>query len=381
MELKEERLSARQAVCVMVIYLCGSCVVLGGSTAAGRDAWICLVIAQAIAVPVLLVEARLLSLYPGKNLFGILEAAFGRVAGKIATGLMVWYAVHLCAMALRTYSEYAEIVAMPETPELPLLVLMLLVGAYLAKRGIGVMGKWAVGVFFLAFTFLVLIGMMLLNQMDFKNIFPILDNSMGTILSSSYGQFSLPFGESVLMLSVADKLPKKLKPGRFLFTGSVVAMLMLLWMMLRNLLALGAPLLKLETFPSYAAARIVDISDFLARIEGMISTNFLLLGVTRIAVCLLAASRGLSSLFRIEDDRAMVMPASLASLALAAVLAESFLEMLRFETVYPLYAVPFQLLIPLLAWICGEIKTHKNKAVRPRAKEAPQAPAADGPGV
>ena len=359
---------------MMAIYLCGSCVVLGGTTAAGRDAWICLLIAQAIAVPVLLAEARLPRLYPGKNLFEILEAAFGRVAGKIATALMVWYAIHICAMVLRTYSEYAKIVAMPETPELPLLILLLLVGAYLAKRGIRVLGKWSVGVFFLAALVLVLVGVMLLNQMDFNNLFPILDNSTGTILSSSYQQFALPFGESVLLLSVADKLPKKLSPAKFLLSGSVLAMLMLLWMMLRNLLALGAPMLKLETFPSYAAARIIDVSDFLARIEGMISTNFLLLGITRVSVCLLAASRGLSSLFRIEDDKAMVMPAALTALALAAVLAGSFMEQLRFETVYPFYAIPFQILIPLLALLCGEIRTHngKNKTVPARGKEAPQ---------
>ena len=344
--------------------------ILGGLTKAGRDSWLCLLFSQAAAVPVLLAEARLLNLYPGKDLFGILEAVFGRTVGKIATALLVWYAVQLCAMALRTYSEFVEIVAMPETPELPLLILLLLVGVYLAKCGIGVLGKWSVGVICFAIFILLLTSLLLFNQMDFRNVLPVLDNDAQTLLLSTYGQFSMPLGESVLILSIADCLPEKPRSGRLLFGGSVLATLILFWMMLRNLTALGPALMQLEYFPSYGAARIIHVSDFLARIEGTISTNFILFGVTRITVCLLAASRGIDSLFGLKGRGTMILPAALVSLALSVVLADSVMELVRFRDVYPLYAVPFQVVIPLAAWVCGEIRAARRRPRRPAGQNA-----------
>lgn len=368
--MKKGDLTMRQAVSTMVMYLLGNSLVLGGTTGAAQDSWISLLIAQGIALPLLLLEARLIRLYPGKNLFGMLEAALGRVAGKIAAALMVWYAIHLSAIVLRTYSEFVEIVAMPETPELPLMILMILTCVYLAKCGVKVLGKWSQVTLYIVSAIVMLTIVMLLNQLDLSNLLPVMSRGMAGVLPGAYGLFSFPFGESVLLLSIADFIPARENPFRLVLTGSLVTSLILLLVLLRNITALGPALLEAEYFPSYTAARIISVSDFLVRIEGSISTNFILSGITKITVCLLAAARGLASLFGVEDYRKLVLPATLSALALACILVESVMELINFDVVcYPVYAAPFEVVVPVLAWIAAELRGRARKKPKARPEQ------------
>ena len=368
--MKKGRLTMRQSVSTLVMYLLGNTLVLGGTTKAAQDSWISLLIAQGIALPLLLLEARLIRLYPGKNLFEILEAALGRVAGKIATALMVWYAVHLSALVLRSYSEFVEIVAMPETPELPLMVLLVLTCVYLAKCGVEVLGKWSQVTLYVVCSIVVLTIVLLLNQIDLSNLLPVMSRGVAGVMPGAYSLFSCPLGESLLLLSVADFIPARDSPYRVILTGSLLAVLIILLVMLRNIAALGPALLEAEYFPSYTAARIINVSDFLVRIEGSISINFIFSGLTKITVCLLAASRGLASLFGAEDYRKLVLPAALSAVALACVLADSIMEMINFIAVYPVYVVPFQIAIPVLAWVAAEIRGRRRKGPGARPEQA-----------
>ena len=119
--------------------------------------------------------------------------------------------------------------------------------------------------------------------------------------------------------------------------------------------------MKAEYFPSYISARIISISDFLARIEGSISTNFIFAGVSKIALCLLAASKGLANLFQIQNYKKIILPVSLTAVALSCILFSSTMEMINFLKIYMIYAIPFQIIIPVLVWLGCEIKTRFEK--------------------
>ncbi len=59
-----------------------------------------------IAVPCVLIYARILSLFPGEDIFSVAQTVLGKVAGKIAVALMSWFALHLGALVLRNFSEF-----------------------------------------------------------------------------------------------------------------------------------------------------------------------------------------------------------------------------------------------------------------------------------
>ena len=140
--------------------------------------------------------------------------------------------------------------------------------------------------------------------------------------------------------------------GIAILTGSLI----LLVIILRNILILGAPMVSASYFPSYTTARILHISDFLTRVEGTITMNFLLSGIVKITLCLIVAAKGIAKLFAIKDYKIMMMPASMLVTALCAIVYNSAMEMFGFIKYYQIYAIPFQILIPVLVWVTAEIR-------------------------
>lgn len=354
--MNSKYITMRQATCIIVVYICGSSVVLGGNSEAGQDSWISLLLAQIIVIPMVLVYARIMKLFPEKNIYEIIEILFGKIVGKIVTIFMLWYAIHLAALVLRNFSEFIEITSLPETPQLPLMIIMILVVVYAVKSGMEVLGKWALISLFIIVFIMLLTIVLLFNQMKLDNFLPMMNHSTKTILTASYEIFTFPFAETVLFLAVADYVRKEDSPIKIYILADALGALILLIVALRNIAALGPAMLKAEYFPSYLAARIISVSDFLARIEGSISTNFILGGITKIAVCILAASKGLASLFNIQDYKRMIFPAGLCALALGCIVFNNTMEMINFLKIYAIYAIPFQIIIPVAIWIGGEIR-------------------------
>ncbi len=365
--MRKDSITYTQAVFLLVQFLFGSSVVLGVSSIAGQDAWASLLIATAMMVPLLLVYARIMRLYPETDLFDILEILFGKIFGKVLIALITWYALHLCSLVVRNFTEFMQIVAFPETPQLPMMISLILVTAYLAISGVNILGKWSMIMLPIVALTVILTIVMATVDMDFTNLQPILANGFQKILLGGYQILTFPFAETVLFLGVAGSVRKEINPykmyGFAILTGSFILMLIIL----RNITILGSPMISASYFPSYVTARILHVSDFLTRVEGTITMNFLLSGIVKITLCLIVAAKGISKLFAIDDYKRMIMPTSMLAVALCAIVYKSAMEMFGFIVYYQVYAIPFQMIIPTAVWITAEIR---NKMQTKRRAEA-----------
>ncbi len=359
--MQKEMISMRQAFCIIALFICGSSVVMGGSSEAGQDSWISLLIAFVGVIPILLFYARIIRLYPDKDIFEIFDILFGKIIGRIFTVLMSWYALHLCALVLVNFSQFIEIMAMPEMPQLPLMIVMLGVTAFLAASGVETLGKWSIIILPIFCFTVTLTVIMSLKQMDFSNILPVMGNDFSKIAAGSLKLFSFPLAETVLFLGLAGSIKRQTSPYKLFIYATAFTVLILLVVMVRNIELLGPALMKIEYFPSYIAARIINVSDFLTRIEGTISMNFIISGITKITVCLLVATKGTAHLFGMPNYRKILIPVALLALSISAILYKSAMEMFAFIEAYQYYALLFQLIIPLIVWLFAEIKIRRQK--------------------
>ena len=361
----------RQMIYIMVMFIFGSSVIMGVNSTAAQDSWASLLLGMAFACPVLLVYARIIRLFPEKDLFAIIEILFGKIAGKIIILLMVWYAIHLGALVLRNFSEFIEIALMPETPQLPIAIAMILVVSYMAKSGIKTMGKWSIVMLPAIVLVLIITLLFSLNKMDFENILPFLEHDFGTISTGAFQLFSYPYAESVLFLCLAGAIRKNDNPYKLNIYALVISTAILLLVLLRNLFILGPAMVGSSYFPSFVAVRVIKVADYLTRMEGFIAMNFILAGIIKITVCLMAAAKGASALFGIRNHKQLVLPVSLLIVALSAIIYKNAMEMFNFIPIYKYYAAPFQIIIPLIIWIAAEIKTRKRRSAY--AQEEPLA--------
>ncbi|NLF28214.1 MAG: endospore germination permease [Clostridiales bacterium] len=344
---------------MLIMFNFGSSVVMGVSTEAAQDGWAALLMSVAFTLPVIIMYGRIAELNPGMGLFDAIEAQLGKVAGKVAAALLTWYALHLCALVLRNFSEFIQISSLLDTPQLPVMVVMMLTVSYLAKLGCKALGKWALATLPVVLFIVVLTVVLSINVMKFENILPVFEHSLGVIAEDAFKIFSFPLCETVLFLSVADGLLKTDNPKNIYVFGTLFSSGVLLVIILRNLFVLGAEVVETEYFPSYSAARIINLGDFISRIEGSISINFILAGITKITVCLIAAGKGLSRLFGIDDYRQMVIPTAFLVVALATIVYGNTMEMFAFIKYYAFYAMPFEVVLPASVWIASEIRKKK----------------------
>jgi spore germination protein KB len=360
--MKKDTITLRHAVSMITLFIVGSSLVIGLSRESKQDAWISILIAIAAVMPIVYVYARLMSRYPGMNLFDICMAAFGKILGKILIVLYVWYAIHLGSLILRNFSEFIQVTAFNEMPQTISLLAFIVLIIWVVKRGPEVLGRWAsITLPILLFTVLMTI-LLLIKDMHLSNLLPVGEN-LHEVPRDTLNNFSFPFAETVLFIGMLNTLKQGEKPGKAWLYGILIGGAVLLFgMFFRNALTLGFPLLGDEVFPSYGAVSIIIAGSVISRIENIVGANLLMAGFVKISVCLMAASKGMAKLFDAEDYRAYVAPLGLCMVALACIVYKNIMEMFDFLPVYAYYAFPFQVLLPIALCITAEIKfLVKNK--------------------
>jgi spore germination protein KB len=362
--MKKEILTRPQTIFLIVLFLFGNGVLKGIGGNVEQDAWFAIILSLIIIIPIIIIYTRIINLYPGKDLFDIIEIVFGKIFGKIITILFIWYFIHVGASVLRNFSEFIEITTMPETPQLPIMILLILIIAYIAKSGIEVLGKWSlitlsIIVFFLFFTFILSLG-----KADISNLFPILNHSAGAFASEAFTIFTFPFAECIILLGVGNSFKKEDKPTKTFIYAILISVALYIIAEIRNLLIIGSSMIRSSYFPTYSTVRVINIGDFLTRVEGLITINFTLAGITKIALCAIAASRGIKKLLNLTNYRIAVFPVSLLILALAPIIYENAVHMIDFLNVYRFYAIPFHIILPIIIWIIAEVKVKHQKKLR-----------------
>jgi spore germination protein KB len=367
--MNKELISGKQAVTIMVLFLIGSTIVTGVSSEAKQDSWIAFLLSIAMAVPALFVYARILHLFPGYDLYDIVFELYGKIVGRIITVLFIWYAIHLGSMVIRNYSEFVQIVAMPETPQLIIVLCMGILCIYAVKSGIETLGKWSMII--CPFVIIVVLFTTILSLKDMKihNLMPVME-SLNNITDSSFDTFAFPLAETVLLTTIFSSIRTKDSVYKVYYWGLGIGGLVILILTLRNLLVLGAPMIADLYFPTYYSASIIQIGNYISRIEGSVASLYILSGFVKISVCLFAASKGVSKVFNLESYRPIVAPIGILMMTLSCTIYTSVMEMFEFMKIYSYYMIPFQIILPLVILITAEINVRlKTKKELQPAKE------------
>jgi spore germination protein KB len=146
-------------------------------------------------------------------------------------------------------------------------------------------------------------------------------------------------------------------------TGILISTFLLLIVALRDLLVLGVPTMTMYYFPSYIAVSIISLGDFFTRIEVLIGIIFVFCGFVKTCVCMFSATIGISKLINTESYKNLAVPVGLLMMTLASIIYSNTAEMFAWLNTYKYYALPFQVILPLIILVGAEIKTRLRKLV------------------
>lgn len=354
--MASEVLSNKQNISLITLFLIGSSAILGVGTTAKQDVWIVILIAMGYSLPVLLIYSRLNHNHPGMDLYDIIEKLMGKIFGRFIILLYIWYSFHLGSLVIRNFTEFIQVVSLTETPKysIAIMAVICIIGV---RFGLEVLGRFSEFVF--PYIIATILGLIILSipNMEVINIKPILYSGVKPLLKTAFYAFSFPFAEAVIFTLVFKYSPQKgsiLKPY---FLGVLFSGFILLFVSLRNILVLGSEIATSLYFPSYSAVSLINIGDFFQRIEVLLSISFIFVGFIKISICLLVSCKGIAKLLQIEDYKPLGAPIGLLMISMSLFIYDNVVEMLDWaKNVYPYYAIPFQIIIPLLLLVLSEIR-------------------------
>jgi spore germination protein KB len=362
--MNKEIISDKQGIILVMLFILGSTLVVGTGGEAKKDMWLAVIIGIAFSLLMLMIYAKLLSMFPEKDIFDILKLVFGNFIGKAISLLFIWYALHLGSLVLYNFSEFIVTVGLEETPRVvPVSVIMLLC-AWGVKEGIEVLGRWGEIMFPFLFIIIFLSTVLSIPNMRLNNVLPILEGGIKPVIKGALFTFSFPFTETVIFIMFLSCLKGRKSIFKAFLLGLLIAGSILTVIAARNIMVLGAYILSLSYYPSFNTIARINTGHFLQRLESAISIVFLIAGYIKISMCLLGASKGISKLFNLKDYRFIVIPTALLILNLSFLVSKDMMESVKWNIeVYRPYASIFEVILPSLIFICAKIrykKIHNN---------------------
>lgn len=100
----------------------------------------------------------------------------------------------------------------------------------------------------------------------------------------------------------------------------------------------------------------INIGDFLTRIEGSAAIVFVTSLFIKASLCLYVTCQGIARVFKLQSYRSVVLQMGLIMVYMSDFIYKDITQMQDFAYhIYKVYALPFEVFIPLLLWAMAEI--------------------------
>lgn len=357
------RISVWQMACLFALMLLGNSIIMGVGDQALNSSWLAVLIAMLAAIPLLLISSRLVKLFPNMSIYQIVVLIFGKAGGMICSGIFVWYCVELGALVIRNITEFIQIVTIMDTSQYVFAVAVLLLSIWCAKSGLHVMARCALYGIPAIVLITVATAAAGIKDMHFWRLLPLIGVEWRQFAAASCVVFAFPFMETITLSSQAYMI--NVKKGQSIYKATVIGVLLggmlLMFITMRNILMMSNAVRTYTIFSSYSAVGILSVGEFFTRFEAMITASLLLAAFMKLSVCLIVAAKGVTGILGIQDYRDAVVPISLMMLFMGSGLMKNFQHLIEFIYIYPYYAFPVQVLVPVITWIAAEVKAKKIK--------------------
>ncbi|WP_432664055.1 endospore germination permease [Wukongibacter baidiensis] len=364
--MNREVISDKQGVLIVVLFIIGTNSIFVSGASAEKDIWLANIVATILGLGMGLIYARMHYIFHDKDMFDIIEICFGRHIGRFLIVLLTLFYLEQLSNSPIIVGEFIGTVSLSETPKIAIEISIMLIGVYIVKKGIEVLGRWAnlFSLIYIANMFIILF--LLIPIIEINNIKPILNNGLSPVFKGAFETFMFPFAQLLLLSSVFKNFRKRESPYKIYFIGVLIGGIIITSMSLVISLVLGIYETSNLYFPSYSTFARISVKGFFQRIEILSGVSFIIGIFIKVSVHLMVASKGIAKIFNCSDYRFIVFPTALLTITVAQFSYEGIMELFEYNEIWYYYALPFYVILPLITYIIAEIKKRKGLE-KPRA--------------
>lgn len=349
--INKQRISSSQYALLLFLTIITTAVLYVPSITAReakQSAWLVPILASGAGFFSLWLVLRLGQRFPGQTLIQYSTNIVGKFLGKIlGLGYILFFHV-FSFLIMRQFMEAMKISLLENTPIWFIGLCFALVGSYGALLGIEVIARSAQFIFPLFIVSFISIIFFAFQDIELKQLFPILEGGVGPIIKASLSPASW-FGESVIL---AFLLPHINKPKE-IFRKSSWALLMVILVfsgdILLTLLLLGPELTAGFDLPFWRVIRYIEVGRTFLRIETIVIFLWISAVIVKFTLILYLGSRVVAEVFDWKSHKLVVLPSAVLLVAAGSILVNNSIDLNLVLSVYwPPFAIFFEIVIPLL---------------------------------
>jgi spore germination protein KB len=360
--LVKEKISSSQLTILITGFILGSFLLVTFSVGITRhDTWIAVLLGCLASMGFAYLYLTLASWFPGRTLIEINDIIYGTILGKIISILYIWFFFSLSALNLRVMGEFFITFFLQGTPPVIIYIMITFICAWAVREGIEVISRTSFLLVIITATIIITLTLLLVNEMRFENLLPILEVSVPKLIHGSHIIAAIPFGEAIVFIMVIAYLNKEKEIKKSVYPAYIFSGIIMLIITIRNAAVLGNTDSIFLSTP-FQAARLVNIGDILTRIEVLILIAMLATIFLKISMFYFASVTGVARLLKLRSYTPLVAPFGILSICLTIIMFRFSPEISYFgANVFPIYSLPFEVFIPLLSLIIGKIKGYPKR--------------------
>ncbi|UGB32098.1 GerAB/ArcD/ProY family transporter [Metabacillus sp. B2-18] len=223
---------------------------------------------------------------------------------------------------LRLFIDYVSSYLLPTTPIEIISIVLTLTLLYVSAAGLEVIARITVIQFIVLAVVVLVAPILVINELDVRNITPIINNEqMGNLAKSSYLFFPW-MGEALISCYLIRFLSKQRGIKKGVLLGSSLGFLLIFIVIIVDIAVLGEKIMTIATYPTLLMVQEINITDFLDRLDLILVTIWMPTLFSKLALALYCI---VHSLFPLKDEgtKLIMTPVSLFLGILAIILFES----------------------------------------------------------
>lgn len=326
-----------------------------------RDTWICIITGYIISFIIILFYIALAQKFSDKNLLEIFDCIYGPYLGKVFSAAYILFFFFIMVQNLYFFGNFWLNYLMPETPMVPILIMFVFVCAWAVRNGIEVIARCSFLFVIITAALVVAVTVLLIKDMKFANLLPVFETPFMDLLQGTHVIAAIPLCEVVVFLMIIPYTNNIKQVKRSVLLGLTLGSTQLLITVIRDITVLG-PLAYIATSPPFGAVRQIDIANVLTRLDIVIAIGVLLTVFMKVSVYYYSIVLGIAQTLGLKSYVPIVVPVGILAISVAMQFFSSAIDQVDIApNIWIIYAIPFQLIIPVLSLIIAKMRKLPQK--------------------
>lgn len=299
--------------------------------------------------------------FPGKTLVDIHREAAGKWIGGLLSLLFIVHMVSGASAEVRAIGQFVTTQIMTETPMRVILLVFTIAVIIALFAGLEAVSLTA-QVFFLLFVLLsVLLFALLIGELDFTKLLPMLNHSPVEFARASLMMSAFPYAEMTAFLMILPAVKKEEGMFKHYMHAVMWGGLMIILLVLLSLLAIGAYLTEQQLYPTYTMAKKISIGDFLQRLEFILIISYVMSTFFKCVIIIYAAKKAILQLFKLRNGRAFIIPVGFLMFGFSYIMAPDIVFLNSLAPPWSLWSITNLIVLVGLVYLLHRFKSRKKR--------------------